>query len=108
MRDRINKLLGMLEGQNRLYDCEENFVVDANDICDVLHECMPPKIVGDWNGYPLNPHKDSDGHVLRVDGCIDIYSWDAASQWWTDPKGRWVSPNEVVRDCDTYIGQLRQ
>jgi hypothetical protein len=62
----------------------------------------------DRPGYPLNPHLDSFGHVIRVDGRISIWRWDAASQWFFDEKDRWVAPSELEADADEYIGQLKE
>lgn len=59
-----------------------------------------------WNGMPENPERDSKGHVLRVDGRIDVYRWDAKDQWFKDGKDRWVSPLDLVKDGDEYLGHI--
>lgn len=57
-------------------------------------------------GYPLNPHQDSFGHVLRVDGRIDVYCWRANNQWFETQRGIWVIPIDLIEDGDSYLGKL--
>ena len=59
-----------------------------------------------WDGRPQNPERDSDGHVWRVDGDIDVYRWVAADQWYRDHKDRWVSPIDLIEEGDTYLGRI--
>lgn len=59
----------------------------------------------DRPGVPLNPEQDSEGHVVRVDGCIDVYRWSGANQWFEDRKGRWVAPDQF-EDSDEWLGQI--
>ena len=59
-----------------------------------------------WDGYPENRERDSEGHVWRVDGDVDVYRWIAASQWYEDRKGRWAAPADLVADGDTYYGRI--
>jgi hypothetical protein len=59
-----------------------------------------------WDGYPEDRERDSEGHVWRVDGDVDVYRWTAARQWYEDRKGRWVTPPELVADGDTYYGRI--
>lgn len=59
-----------------------------------------------WNGLPAYPERDSQGHVIRVDGLIDIFSWNAKSRIFEDAKGRWVAPAELVNDGDQYLGMI--
>ncbi len=61
-----------------------------------------------WNGVPANPERDSSGHVLRVDGRIDIFRWNATNQWFEDNKGRWVAIADCLKDGDEYLGLLLQ
>lgn len=56
-------------------------------------------------GVPLSPEQDSEGHVVRVDGRIDVYRWSSANQWFEDRKGRWVAPDQF-EDCDEWLGQI--
>ena len=60
-----------------------------------------------WDGYPEDRERDSEGHVWRVDGDVDVYRWTAAHQWYEDRKARWgVTPAELVADGDTYYGRI--
>jgi hypothetical protein len=56
-------------------------------------------------GVPFNREQDSEGHVVRVDGCIDVYRWSGANQWFEDRKGRWVAPDQF-EDSDEWLGQI--
>lgn len=59
-----------------------------------------------WDGYPQNREWDSEGHVWRVDGDLDIFSWVAERQWYEDRKGRWATPADLIADNDVYYGQI--
>lgn len=59
-----------------------------------------------WDGRPKNPEQDSEGHVWRVDGDLDIFSWVAARQWYEDRRGRWAMPADLIADNDVYYGQI--
>jgi hypothetical protein len=57
-------------------------------------------------GVPLNPEQDSEGHVWRVDGVMDIYKWAAKKQWYEDQRGFWVTPDQLIADGDEYFGRI--
>lgn len=62
--------------------------------------------MSEWDRKPTPPERDSEGHVWRMDGVIDVYRWDAERQWYEDAKGRWFTPGDAIRDGDTYYGQI--
>jgi hypothetical protein len=57
-------------------------------------------------GAPLNPEQDSEGHVWRVDGVMEIYKWVASKQWYEDQRGFWVAPDQLIADGDEYFGRI--
>lgn len=59
-----------------------------------------------WDGRPQNPERDSEGHVWRVDGCVDVYKWVAENLWYADRKGRWFVPEDALADGDIYFGRI--
>jgi hypothetical protein len=59
-----------------------------------------------WDGRPQNPERDSEGHVWRVDGDLDIFSWVAERQWYEDRRGKWATPADLIADNDVYYGQI--
>jgi hypothetical protein len=59
-----------------------------------------------WNGRPQSPERDSEGHVWRVDGCVDVYKWVAENQWYEDRKGRWFVAEDATDDGDVYFGRI--
>jgi hypothetical protein len=57
-------------------------------------------------GVPMNPEQDSEGHVWRVDGVMDIHRWVAKNQWYENQRGFWVTPDQLIADGDTYFGRI--
>jgi hypothetical protein len=57
-------------------------------------------------GVPLNPERDGEGHVWRVDGVMDIHKWVAKKQWYEDQRGFWVTPDQLIADGDEYFGRI--
>ena len=57
-------------------------------------------------GVPMNPEQDSEGHVWRVDGVMDIYKWVAKKQRYEKQRGYWVTPDQLIADRDTYFGRI--
>jgi hypothetical protein len=60
----------------------------------------------DKPGVPMNPEQDSEGHVWRVDGVMDIHKWVAKNQWYENQTGFWVTPDQLIADGDTYFGRI--
>jgi hypothetical protein len=58
-----------------------------------------------WDGVPMNPEQDSEGHVWTVDGVMEIYKWVASKQWYEDTRGHWFSPTCIEGD-DYYHGRI--
>jgi hypothetical protein len=56
-------------------------------------------------GVPLNPERDSEGHVWTVDGVMEIYKWVASKQRYEDTRGHWFSPTCIEGD-DYYHGRI--
>lgn len=59
-----------------------------------------------WDGRPENSERDSDGHVLRVNGGIDVYRWVALNGWYQNSKGLWATPHDLISYGDIYCGRI--
>lgn len=60
----------------------------------------------DRPGVPLHPEQDTSGHILLVDGELDVYRWVAANQFFVDGRGLWVTPHELTQGVDKYLGRM--
>jgi hypothetical protein len=58
------------------------------------------------HGVPLNPEKDSEGHVWRIDGVVDIFKWIAAKQAHENAEQKWFLPEDVEWCFAVYHGRI--
>lgn len=56
-------------------------------------------------GVPLNPAQDSEGHVISLDGVIEVYRWEAKQGLFLDKAGRWLAPADFDQ-YDKYLGRI--
>ena len=57
-------------------------------------------------GVPLNPEKDSEGHVWRIDGVVDIFKWIAAKQAYENAEQKWFLPEDIEWCFAVYHGRI--
>lgn len=69
-----------------------------------MSEVLKVGVIEDF--MPANPRSESGGHVLRIDGELDIYTWNPDRGWYEDSRGRWIHPADMLTDGDEYLGQL--